>query len=156
MKKWVLCVIALFSLVSCNKDDNVELNGYSKEEKEVLNILQGKWRSENDLYPEELSFTLFGSSVRKNGEASTVLYFHGNVIQKVLFKYLNKGWETLNMYFYVDTTKREIVMYGINEDGTFSIAQRTIYDYIIIDNNVIQLHDKALSLTNTYKYKRIE
>lgn len=154
MKKWVLCIIALFSLVSCNKDDNVELNGYSKEEKEVLNILQGKWRSENDPYPEELSFTLFGSSVSKNGEASTVMYFHGNVIRK--FLYLNKDWETWNMYFYVNISKREIGMYGINEDGTFSIVQTKIYDYKIIDNNMIQLHDKSLSWTNTYKYKRIE
>lgn len=154
MKKWVLCIIALFSLISCNKDDNVKLNGYSKEEKEVLNILQGKWRSVNDPYPEELSFTLFGSNVRKNGEASAVMYFHGNVIRKV--RYLNKDWETLNMYFYVTPTKREIGMYKIKEDGTFSIGRTMIYDYRIIDNNMIQLHNKSLSWTNTYKYKRIE
>lgn len=155
MKKWVLCIIALFSLVSCNKDDNVELNGYSKEEKEVLNILQGKWRIVNSPYPEELSFTLFGSRVRKNGKASAAaIDFHGNVVLK--YKYLNKDWETWNMYFYVNTTKREICMYGINEDGTFSIGLTKIYDYEIIDNNMIRLHDKSLSWMNTYKYKRIE
>ncbi len=155
MKNWFLCIIALFSLVSCNKDDNVELiNGYSKEEKEVLNILQGKWKSENVADPEELSFTLFGSNVSKNGGASSVMYFHGKVTRK--FLYLNKDWETWNMYFFVNTTKREIGMYGINEDGTFSIVQTKIYEYKIIDNNMIQLHDKSLSWMHTYKYKRLE
>ena len=155
MKKWIICIVALFSIVSCSKEDNEEIiNGYSVEEKEVLNVLHGKWKSENASDPEELTFTIFGHSVIKNGGAGGVMYFHGNATRK--FTYLNKGWETWNMYFYVNTTKHEIAMYGINEDETFSIVQTKTYEYKIINNNTIRLHDKSLSWMHEYNYNRIQ
>lgn len=155
MEKWIICIIALFSFVSCSKDNGEEIvNGYRTEEKEVLNVLQGKWKSDNASDPEELTFNLFGHSVSKNGGAGGIMYFHGNATRK--FLYLNKDWEAWSMYFFVNTTKREIDMYGINEDETFSIVQTKTYEYKIIDNNTIRLHDKSLSWMHEYNYKRIK
>lgn len=154
MKKWLICIIALFSFVSCIKDNGEgTTDGYSTEEKEALNFLQGKWKSENAFDPEELTFTLFGHSEKRMGGAGGTMYFHGNSIRK--FLYLNKDWEAWDMYFYVNTKEREISMYGINEDKTFSIVQTKIYEYKIVDNNTIRLHDKSLSWVHEYNYKRI-
>lgn len=154
MKKWVLCIAILFAFISCGKDDNEEIdNGYSTEVKEVLKVLQGKWQSENSSDPEELTFTPFGHNVSKNGGAGGVMYFHGNATRK--FLYLNKDWEIWRMYFFVDTKKGELSMFGINEDETYSIVQTKRYEYQIIDNNTIRLHDKSLSWLLVYNYKRI-
>lgn len=155
MKKLILFTAVLLSLFACSKDDNEsKANKFSVEETEVLNVLQGKWESENKSDSEKLTFTPFRYSVSKNGGAGGVMSFHGNATRK--FLYLNKDWETWDMYFYVNTKEHEICMYGINEDKTFSIVQTKVYEYKIIDNNTIRLHDKSLSWMLVYNYKRIK
>ena len=152
MKKWIICIIAFLSFVSCNNSEE-DINGYSAEEKEVLNVLQGKWKRESDSNPEELTFTLFGHEEKKNGGGGGIIYFHGDATRK--FPYLNEGWKTWDMYFYINTIKCEICMYGVNEDKTYKVEQTKFYEYKIIDNNTIRLHDKSLSWMHVYNYKRI-
>lgn len=153
MKRLTVFLLTIVCLcVSCKKKDDVR-NGYTDEVKAVLNVLNGSWRSENKHDPEELTFTLFGRTIEKNGGIAGVMYFHGKATRK--FTYLDGKEETWNMYFYVNTEKKEIVMYGINDDGTFDIVRSTTYSYSITDNNNIELHDKSLSWIHVYNYKRI-
>ena len=67
---------------------------------------------------------------------------YGNAVRR--FDYIGKQ-EEWKMYFDVDTKKKEIHMYGAEEDDKFSIVQTKQYYYKVIDNNTIQLHDKSLS-----------
>lgn len=153
MKKWIICIMAIVSFFSCSKDNNVENDsGYNTEVKEVLNVLHGKWQQEGGVSNEILSFEPFGQQKVIKSSIGGIGYFHGNAKRR--FDYIGKQ-EEWKMYFYVDTKKKEISLYGVEDDGTYSIVQTKFYDYKIIDNNTIQLHDKSLSSLNIYNYNRI-
>ena len=154
MKKWIICIMAIMSFVSCSKDNNVDYDsGYNTEVKEVLNVLHGKWQQEGGVSNEILSFEPFGQQKAINGSAGGVMYFYGNATRQ--FYYVDSQSEVWKMYFYVNTKKQEISMNGIDDDGKYSIVRTKTYDYKIINHNTIQLHDKSLSSLNIYNYNRI-
>lgn len=153
MKKLILFTAVLLSLFACSKDDNEsKANKFSEEETEVLKVLDGKWEKESNYSPETLSFEPFSQQKVIKSSIGGIGYFHGNAIRR--FDYLGKQ-EEWNMYFDVNIGKKEIYLYGVEADGTYSIVQTKFYDYKIIDNNTIQLHDKSLSWMLVYNYKRI-
>ena len=154
MKRFILITAVLLSLFACNKDDSVDNEKkFSTEEKELLKILNGKWKKESNYSSETLSFEPFNQQKEVNGSAGGVMYFHGNATRK--FYYVDNQSEEWKMYFYIDTKKKEIAMYGV-DNGKYSIIQTKSYDYNIINNSTIELHDKSLSWTHTYSYKRIK
>ena len=153
MKKLILFTAVLLLLFACSKDDNESnANKFSEEETEVLKVLDGKWEKESNYSPETLSFEPFSQQKVIKSSIGGIGYFHGNAKRR--FDYIGKQ-EEWKMYFYVDTKKKEISLYGVEDNGTYSIVQTKFYDYKIIDNNTIQLHDKSLSSLNIYNYNRI-
>lgn len=153
MKKLILFTAVLLTMFSCNKDNSEDsANKFSEEETEVLKVLDGKWEKESNYSPETLSFEPFSQQKVIKSSIGGIGYFHGNATRR--FDYIGKQ-EEWKMYFYVDTKKKEISLYGVDDDGTYSIVQTKFYDYKIIDNNTIQLHDKSLSWMLVYNYKRI-
>ena len=153
MKKLILITAVLLRMFSCNKDNSEDsANKFSEEETEVLKVLDGKWEKESNYSPETLSFEPFSQQKVIKSSIGGIGYFHGNATRR--FDYIGKQ-EEWKMYFYVDTKKKEISLYGVDDDGTYSIVQTKFYDYKIIDNNTIQLHDKSLSWMLVYNYKRI-
>lgn len=152
MRKVILFIAVLLSLFACSKDDNEsKANKFSEEETEVLKVLDGKWEKESNYSPETLSFEPFSQQKVIKSSIGGIGYFHGNAKRR--FDYGKQ--EEWKMYFYVDTKKKEISLYGVEDNGTYSIVQTTFYDYKILDNNTIQLHDKSLSQLLVYNYKRI-
>lgn len=153
MRKLILFTTVLLTMFSCNKDNSEDsANKFSKEETEVLKVLDGKWEKESNYSPETLSFEPFSQQKAIKSSIGGIAYFHGNATRR--FDYIGKQ-EERKMYFYVDTKKKEISLYGVDDDGTYSIVQTKFYDYKIIDNNTIQMHDKSLSWMLVYNYKRI-
>lgn len=156
MRKVILFVAVLLSLFACSKDDGENsVNKFSAEETKILKVLDGKWEKDDKSSPEVLSFSPYSEKKTVSGtvvDKEIINIFHGDAI--CCFSYLGKQ-EEQKMYFYVNTEKKEIHLYGVEEDGKFSIVQTKFYDYKVIDNNTIQLHDKSLSWMIVYNYKRI-
>lgn len=156
MRKLILFTTMLLSLFACSKDDNENnANKFSAEETEILNLLNGKWQKEDSFSPEVLSFSPYSEKKTVGGTVidKDIHYtFYGDAIRR--FDYIGKQ-EEWKMYFNVDTEKKEIHLYGAEGDGTFSTTRTKQYDYKVIDNNTIQLHDKSLSGLLVYNYKRI-
>ena len=153
MRKVILFIAVLLSLFACSKDDNEsKANKFSEEDMEVLKVLDGKWEKESNYSPETLSFEPFSQQKVIKSSIGGIGYFHGNATRR--FDYMGKQ-EEWKMYFYVDTKKKEISLYGVEDNGTYSIVQTKFYDYKILDNNTIQIHDKSLSQLLVYNYKRI-
>lgn len=152
MKKIIICIIAITAFLSCSKE-NSNHDGYSAEEKEVIDVLRGEWKRDGGT--EILSFTPFGETKEMSGNllgSTFVGYFHGRSTRE--FDYLGKEREKWDMYFYVNVSKKEIAMYGVVDENKYSLAQTKKYDYSIIDKNTIRLHDQSLSMILTYKYTR--
>ena len=156
MRKLILFTTMLLSLLACSKDDNENnANKFSTEETELLNVLNGKWQKEDNFSPEVLSFSPYSEKKTISGTVvgkEIINIFHGDAMRR--FSYLGNQ-EEQKMYFNVNTEKKEIHLYGAEGDGTFSITRTKQYDYKVIDNNTIQLHDKSLSESHVYNYKRI-
>ena len=153
MKKVILFAMVLLSLFACSKDDSEDkVNKFSAEETELLNLLNGRWEKEDNYSPEVLSFSPYAQKEVIKSSVGSIGYFYGNAIRR--FDYLGKQ-EEWNMYFDVNIGKKEIYLYGVEGDGTYSIVRTKFYNYKIIDNNTIQLHDKSLSGLLVYNYKRI-
>lgn len=153
MKKLILFTAVLLTMFSCNKDNSEDsANKFSAEETELLNLLNGRWEKEDNYSPEVLSFSPYAQKEVIKNLVGGIGYFYGNAIRR--FDYLGKQ-EEWNMYFDVNIGKKEIYLYGIEADGTYSIVRTKFYDYKIIDNNTIQLHDKSLSPLLVYNYNRI-
>jgi hypothetical protein len=156
MQKVILFIAVLLSLFACSKDDSENsVNKFSAEETKILKVLDGKWEKDDKSSSEVLSFSPYSEKKMISGivvDKEIVNIFHGDAI--CCFSYLGKQ-EEQKMYFYVNTEKKEIHLYRVEEDGKFSIVQTKSYDYNIIDNNTIQLHDKSLSGLLVYNYKRI-
>jgi hypothetical protein len=158
MKKVILLTTLLLTLFACSKDENEnKASKFSAEETEILKVLNGKWEKEGDNFHEMLSFAPYG-------EKKTI---HGSIVGKDIigiaygdatyrYGHADGTWDKgQNMYFNISADKKEIHMYGINEDGSFSVVRTKQYDYNIVDNNTIQMHDKSLSAFHAYNYKRI-
>lgn len=154
MKKWILCIVVLLSFCSCSKDNDGGVNGYSTEVKKVLDVLKGEWEKEGKNFPETLSFTPFGEDKAVSGPAGGVMYFNGRARRN--FFYVDGSEQVWDMYFYVNTEKKEISMYGVEDDEKFSVTQTKFYEYDIVDNNTIRLHDKSLSRMHEYYYRRVK
>ena len=153
MRKVILFIAVLLTMFSCNKDNSEDsTNKFSAEETELLNLLNGRWEKEDNYSPEVLSFSPYAQKEVIKSSVGGIGYFHGNAIRR--FDYLGKQ-EEWNMYFDVNIGKKEIYLYGVEADGTYSIVRTKFYNYKIIDNNTIQLHDKSLSQLLVYNYKRI-
>jgi len=152
MKRIIICIIAVTAVLSCSKE-NHNPNGYSPEEKEVIDVLSGEWKQEGDT--ETLSFTPFGETKEMSGTFEGITftqYFHGR--STLQFDYLGKEREKWDMYFFVNTRKKEIEMCGVVDENKYSLVRTKTYDYNIIDNNTIRLHDQSLSLLLTHNYTR--
>lgn len=155
MKKVIIYIIAITAVLSCSKENHNpdNPNGYSSEEKEVIDVLSGEWKQEGGT--ETLSFTPFGETKEMSGnfEGSTFVgYFHGRSTRQ--FDYLGKEREKWDLYFYVNTSKKELDMYGVVDENKYSLVTTKKYDYVIVDKNTIRLHDQSLSLISTYNYTR--
>lgn len=152
MKKLILFTTLLLTLFSCGKDKN-DTDKFNAEGEKVLNVLKGKWKSENKYDPEELSFIPYTRKKELKSSQGIIGYFHGDAIRR--FTLLGKQ-EVWYMYFYVDTGKNEIHLCEVDKDGKFSIVQTKQYDYEVINNNRIRLHDKSLSWLLVDNYERVE
>ena len=148
-----MAILPLVALTSCG--DEEEESGFSSDVKAVIQTLNGTWVTTDAVSPETLTFTAFASptEIEPASNKFARMEFHGSMTRD--FIYLGKETEHWEMYFYVNTDKKEIHAYGRSEEnGGWSLSTSKVYDYTIADANTITLHDQSLSWMNTYTYKR--
>lgn len=158
MGKLILFTAMLLSLLACSKDDGEnKANKFSAEETELLKVLNGKWEKEGDNFHEILSFTPYGEKKTTHGSVvgkDIIGIAYGDATYR--YGHSDGTWDKeQKMYFYVSTEKKEIHLYKVEDDGTFSITSTKFYDYKVIDNNTLQLHDKSLLGFHVYDYHKI-
>ena len=155
MKKLVLfmTIMPLIVLTSCGDDD--EYSGFPSDVKTVIQSLNGTWVTTDAVSPETITFSAFDSPTEIAPASSSFarMEFHGSMTRD--FVYLGKETEHWDMYFYINTDKKEIHAYGKSEEnGGWSLSISKVYDYAIVDANTITLHDQSQSWMNTYTFRR--
>ena len=154
MKKLIYVLAIALAMTGCKKDESPK---FPSDVQEVLNTIVGTWICQDDYNQETMTFTAFNEPTTIEPTSNYVMgiqlfpmSFHGM---------LNRDYELLGeieheeRYFYIDTSKRQIVTY-LNKDGKYSVIVAKQYDYAIIDQNTMHLHDTELSLINTYTFKK--
>lgn len=144
----MMCV-TLFS--GCSKDDEEELiSGYSSEEREALNVLNGTFSYDGGMTSTKIMFSPFSDPVKKKSTLNDVeIEFYGTL------KYHSTYYDN-DFYFYLDTDKRHIVAYAIHSEKNdyFNAVVGKAWEYSIVDKNTIKLFDTDLSdpifNTNTF------
>ena len=154
MKKVLIALAIVLAFTGCKKEETPK---FPADVQQVLNTIVGTWICQDDYNQETLTFTSFNEPTTIDPISEYVMgiqlfpmSFHG---------ILNRDYEFLGeieheeRYFYIDTSKRQIVTY-LNKDGKYSVIVAKQYDYAIIDQNTMHLHDTELSLINTYTFKK--
>ena len=68
MKKVVISLLAIMALVACKGSDDVK-PGYSKDAKEIVDVLNGDWEKSDEPKDERFSFTPFGTTKEMTAKA---------------------------------------------------------------------------------------
>lgn len=151
MRKILMLMLLPVMLWSCSKDDEPKADKFPSGVSNVLDVLQGTWVS--DETDNTLTFAPYSEprKVQPANASWTPLQVYGTLQRD----YYYRGTpETENYYFLVNVDKKEIHAYGITENGSYTIVTSKSYDYEIINNATIRLHDKSLSWFNAHTYTK--
>lgn len=158
MKKLLTILSCIFILSSCAKPNN-DASGFSKEEKEVLSILEGTWKYEsivsgNLCSTEIITFSIFDAPQTKILYDSGIEYnICGIMLEKSSYGIESPSISINECYFYINPNKSQIIKLGINKSDSNKVTAvyNPIYDYIISkDGSAISLRNIKLSeLTRT-------
>ena len=110
-----MAILPLIALTSCGDDS--EEGGFSSDIKTVIKTLNGTWKSTDAISPETITFSAFSSptEIEPASDKFARMEFHGRMTRD--FLYLGKEEEHWDMYFYLNTDKKEIHAYGKNEEN---------------------------------------
>lgn len=157
MKKiLLLTLLSCVIFVGCEKDgesnDKPETPNFTQVEKEALQVLNGTFVFEdriNDLWLGTITvlFTAFDKPTEMELPKEARRLYHGTFNRVELSNYVThvNTYED-DSYFILDTKEDEINTYpkdGSEYDSRGNYARKT-YDYRIIGNNTIILHDQRL------------
>lgn len=150
MKKLVQILMFVLFLTSCSKEDDSNIK-FNSETQDVLSVLNGKWKSDG-IYPETLTFKSYNepTEIPSVNTDWASLEMHGLLTREFTLLGESDKW---NMVFYINTSKKTISAYEII-NSKYTIVTSKIYDYTIVDNNTIRLHDQSLSQLNIETYIR--
>ena len=131
MKRFaILCVIGLTLLATgCSKDDDGQSLGYSKDESEALQVLNGSFIYDSGLNTTSIVFSPFPEPVKKKSSMNDVeMEFHGGM------KYRDNYYDN-DFYFYLDTGKKRIVAYSQHSEKSdyFNALVGKIWEYSLSD-----------------------
>ena len=153
MKKIIVVLAVALALVGCKKNSSPK---FPSDVQEVLNTIVGSWESTDTYNAEALTFTAFDEPTEIESASTDwpAMTFHGTIHRH--FKYIAGGgtWLDEDYYFFIKPGEKEIRAYGITSNQTWALNQTTFYDYNIVDENTIKLHDQDLSSLNVTTYKR--
>lgn len=153
MKKVLFILAVALAFTGCKKDDTQQT---PSDVQEVLNSIVGTWESTDTYNAETITFTAYQAPTEIQSASSEFpsMTFHGTMQRH--FKYIAGGgtWVDEDYYFLIMPSKKEIHAYGIASNQTWALNQTKFYDYKIVDENTIRLHDKDLSELNEKVYKR--
>lgn len=141
----------LLAVAGCKKDDSPK---FPSDVQGVLNSIVGTWESTDNYNAETITFTAFQAPTEIQSASSDwpAMSFHGTMQRD--FRYIGDTWEHDEYYFHVMPDKKVIAAYGITQSQTWAFNQTKAYDYKIVDENTIRLHDQQLSALNETVYKR--
>lgn len=154
-KKTFILVSLMMSVVvsGCSKDDDEPTTGFSNDEREALQVLNGTFSYEGVMDATTIVFSPYSSPVQKKSTMNDVpISFHGKM------QYKSK-YNEAEYYFYVNTEKGQIVANSVHSEKSdyFNALVGKTWAYTIVDNNTIKLFDTDLSdplfHTNTYTKK---
>jgi|GEM_PF-6867692 len=154
MKKVFISLLAIMALLACKGRDDVKL-GYSKDAKEVVDVLNGDWEKSDEPKDERFSFTPFGTTKEMTAKALSteiVNFMYGRAKRE--FIYVGGKWETNEMYFTLQTSKKKLDLYDVVDDTHYSVIGYKSYTYEVVDQNTIKLINNSLSLPIAHTYKR--
>ena len=151
MKKMIYMVAIALAMFGCKKDDSPK---FPADVQEVLNTIVGVWESTDTYNAETITFTAFDApnEIESPSPDWPHMTFHGTLQRD--YRYLGDTWEHSDYYFLISPDKKEIHAYGITQSQTWALNQTKTYDYKIVDENTIRLHDQQLSALNETVYKR--
>lgn len=141
----------LLAVAGCKKDDSPK---FPSDVQGVLNSIVGTWESTDTYNAETITFTAFQAQTEIQSASSDwpAMKFHGTMQRD--FRYIGDTWEHDEYYFHVMPDKKVIAAYGITQSQTWAFNNTKAYDYKIVDENTIRLHDQQLSALNETVYKR--
>ena len=142
--------IIMVILAGCKKDDPK----FPSDVQEVLDVIVGTWESTDTYNAEILTFTAYQEPIDIQSASSNwpSMTFHGTFQRD--FRYIGSTWIHEDYYFLIRPDKKEINAYGITSNQTWALNPSKFYDYKIVDENTIRLHDQDLSPLNEKVYKR--
>ncbi len=151
MKRIIYVLAIALAFTGCKKDDSPK---FPSDVQEVLNTIVGTWESEDTYNAETITFTAFEAPTEIQSASSDwpAMSFHGTMQRD--YRYLGDTWEHDDYYFQILPSKKVIAAYGITQSQTYALNQTKAYDYKIVDENTIRLHDQQLSALNEKVYKR--
>lgn len=153
MKKILYLLTIALAFTGCKKDDSPK---FPADVQEVLNSIVGTWESEDTYNAETITFTSYQAptEIQPASSSHDAMTFHGTMHRH--FKYIAGGgtWLDEDYYFLIKPDKKEIHAYGITQSQTWALNQFVFYDYKIVDENTIRLHDQQLSALSEKVYKR--
>ena len=151
MKRIIFVLATLLAVAGCKKDDSPK---FPSDVQGVLNSIVGTWESTDTYNAETITFTAFQAPTEIQSASSDwpAMSFHGTMQRD--FRYIGDTWEHDAYYYYVMPDKKVIAAYGITQSQTWAFNQTKAYDYKIVDENTIRLHDQQLSALNEKVYKR--
>lgn len=151
MKRIIIILATLLALTGCKKDDSPK---FPSDVQGVLNTIVGTWESADTYNAETITFTAFQAPTDIQSASSDwpAMAFHGTMQRD--FRYIGDTWEHDEYYYSVMPDKKVIAAYGITQSQTWALNQTKAYDYKIVDENTIRLHDQQLSSLNEKVYKR--
>lgn len=145
MKKILLLMLLPVLLWSCSSDDEPKGEKFTSGVSEVMQVLKGQWKSQTT--ETVLTFTNYSepTEVKPANNSWSSMWMYGEMVRN--FDYLGTP-ETEKYYYVVNVEKKQIHGYGITDSGTYTIVTAKSYDYEIINNSTIRLHDTSLSWLN--------
>lgn len=138
-------------LWSCSKDDEPKADAFPVGVSEIMQVLKGTWKSQTT--ETVLTFSNYSepTEVKPANSSWSSMWMYGEMVRN--FDYLGTP-ETEKYYYVVDIKKKQIHGYGMADGGTYSIVTSKSYDYVIINNSTISLHDTSLSSLNVNVFSK--
>ena len=153
MKKLIYVLAIALAMTGCKKDDSSK---FPTDVQEVLNTIVGTWESTDTYNAETLTFTAFDEPTEIESATTDWPAMKFDGILKRDYLYLGGTWKHDEYYYYVMPDKKVITAFGITQDQLWNLYWGKVYDYKIVDENTIRLHDQDLSalIITTFKRKQ--